>query len=224
MKSWIGLLFCLFVVVHNKCVNSNSVSFPAEMVSGWFQSSASVAEELVRPLQLSVGSMRILELGAGMGAVTHRIINLMKIKPALYKYHLDVIEINPLYVEHLKERFPRDVHENVSVICADAASYSPATTYDIIICTIPLLSMGLEELLMLLDNLVMLSHEGTYVSFIEYMGFTNFWLLFQTHKTKQIFEQKRAAIQYFKERYLLITKDVYHNLPPLSVHHLYIRR
>src|SRR5947209_20633881 len=66
-------------------------------------SSRFLARALAKPLERHQGACRVLEVGPGTGAVTRRIVRLLK--PA---DRFDLVELNETFVDVLNRRFAED--------------------------------------------------------------------------------------------------------------------
>lgn len=184
-------------------------------LGAWFQSSSSVTQELLRPAELLPGKKRLLEVGAGMGAVTRDLVAILRDDDSL-----DVVEINEVYAKHLQKSF--GTHENIHITCGDILQFNSEAQYDAIICTLPLTSFTSHELELLFVQFERLVKPNGYISFVEYMLIDRFHGLFKKPEQLAALQVKNNIIHTFKERYLLVTKRVLGNLPPLYVHHLCI--
>src|SRR5437868_10331670 len=66
-------------------------------------SSRFLARALARPLETHAGPCRVLEVGPGTGAVTRRLVRLLKPGD-----RLDLVELNETFVDLLRRRFADD--------------------------------------------------------------------------------------------------------------------
>ena len=150
-----------------------------------------------------------------MGAVTRELVSILHEDDVL-----DVVEINELYVKHLMTTF--ESHENIRITCGDILQFNTDCQYDAIICTLPLTSFTQQELALLFTQFERLVKPNGYISFVEYMLIDRLHGFFKKPEQLAALQAKNSIIHDFKERYLLVTKRVLGNLPPLYVHHLCI--
>lgn len=185
-----------------------------KQVGAIFECSSRVGDELMRFLKVHKGPMRVIELGAGMGAITKGLVKNVK------NAHLDVIEINPQYCVELYKLFPREQYPNVHIHCADVCEFKVDEPYDFIICTLPFNVFDLGLIARMQAAIKAMSKPGTYYSYVEYMGFGFLKRTFSRGNLKRELQDRYNLIEQFKQKYLLCSKPVWLNLFPLNVHHL----
>jgi phospholipid N-methyltransferase len=100
-------------------------------------SSQAVARAMTAAMRQKPAPRRVLEVGAGTGPITARIVRLMQ--PGDF---LDVYEINPRFTTYLERRFEREerfrrVRDQVKIHTAGIETIEPVPQYDIIISAIP---------------------------------------------------------------------------------------
>jgi len=184
-------------------------------VGALFECSAAVGNELIRFIKAHHGPRRILELGAGKGAITRIICQSLRADD-----HLDVIEINSCYCAELSKKFNQLIFPNVHIHCIDALSFKPNTFYDFIICTIPLTTMDNDNLALLLNHLKVLAHPGTYCSYVQYRFLFTARRYMTYGVNRRLLAQREAMIEKFKKQYFVKTVSIIKNVPPIYVHHL----
>lgn len=214
--------FVLFVGLFGwyKSVTADFLRFAREelshpkQVGAIFECSRYVANELMRFLKAHKGTMRVIELGAGMGAITRELVKQVK------SAHLDVIEINPQYCVELYKWFPRSQYPNVHIHCADVCEFKVEEPYDFIICTLPFNIFDLGLIARMQQAIKAMSKSGTYYSYVEYMGFGGLKRALSSGDRKREFQARYQLIEQFRKNNLVVTKSVWFNLFPLNVHHL----
>lgn len=174
--------------------------------------SRSAACELVRPLQYKSGMRRVLEVGAGTGAITDVILEQINETD-----RLDVIEIDPELCAVLQKKYAQ--RPNVSVYGISILDWNPAYSYDIIISTLPFTNFSLEELDAILHHYERLSQPGTVLSYLEYMsvGWKRFFI--NTDQAANL-KMKLDYVDAFRKRNRTSTVSVYANVPPTFAHHI----
>ncbi len=166
------------------------------------------------------GTRRILEVGPGTGVVTRHIV--AALGPA---DHLDLVEINDSFVEHLRGRF-RNEPEFHRVSTRARVWHCPIErlplehTYHAIISGLPLNNFAVEEVRGILDVLARLAEPGGTLSFFEYVGIRRLKGLVAGRAERQ----RLRGIGRLEREFLAgrqIRRDcVWANCPPAWVHHV----
>ncbi len=177
-------------------------------------SSSHLTRELVKNLDRARSPYRILEVGAGTGAVTEKIIQ--SLKPGDI---LDVIEIEPYFYEILSKKFGG--HPQVYLHCTSITKWDSALPYDLVVSTIPLYILSYEVIEnMLIKFNKICSVDGSF-SFIKYLGCSNarkFFLWGRKHHEAALVEN--LIDTFFETSWdLKDSKIIMQNLPPARVLH-----
>jgi phosphatidylethanolamine/phosphatidyl-N-methylethanolamine N-methyltransferase len=136
-----------------------------------FPTSRWSAEAMTRALrQPGREPLRILELGPGTGSVTVQILADMVSGDTL-----TVCEINPRFMESLKERLSKDVrflrhNECVKFFLGPIQEMPEDGAYDLIVCAIPFLNFPPVVVEQIFAKLRRISTPDTLMTFFEYMG------------------------------------------------------
>ncbi len=175
--------------------------------------SSFVSEELIKPMLSYKQPLRVLEAGAGTGAVTETIIKSLKANDVL-----DVIEIDPIFCSILRERFQE--FKNVNINCVDLEHWHPKALYDIIISTLPFSNFKVEQVEYLLSIFKKLLATGGTFSYVAYMGvpFVKRFMLSKDDYANFIRKQKILAD--FRKQGNATMQPVWFNIPPAYVYHL----
>jgi len=100
-------------------------------------SSQATAKAMTAAFRQRTAAARILEVGAGTGPITARIVREMRAEDKL-----DIYEINPDYAAFLAERFEREapfrrVKDQCAIFAAGVEGIERVPTYDFIISAVP---------------------------------------------------------------------------------------
>ena len=114
--------------------------------------------------------MRILEVGAGTGAVTTRILEKMIDGDVLV-----ICELNPRFMELLKEKLELDPNyqrhkARVEFFQGYVQDLSEEKPFDTLVCALPFLNFDLSTVKDIFSKFKRLSHEGTLMTYYEYIG------------------------------------------------------
>lgn len=176
-------------------------------------SSYSVSNELTRFLNNTTRGVKILEVGAGEGAVTATIVS--KLRPS---DSLDVIEINPALCDILKKRFNNIT--NVTIGCICITDWHPSYKYDVIISTLPFSAFKSDYVRTIVDALRKLLVPGGIWSYVEYIGALRLRKLFANEGNYADIVQKNKLLADLRKEFGINTAKVWLNVPPTYIHHL----
>ena len=183
-----------------------------------FQTSHRAAFALTEPLRERSRPLEILELGAGLGAVTKQILKDMKPQD-----RLTVCEINPrlLAVLRLELAGRSDFIRNSGRIrfmdCA--AQHLPEDRkYDLVVCALPFLNFDLDTIRSIFSKLTSLSRPDTIMTSYEYIGFRSLnKIVSRVTGLGSIHEVDDFLSEIFKTGQGQ-TKDVWKHLLPIHIH------
>lgn len=138
-------------------------------VGSVWPSSPWLAKALARPLRTSPEPRRILEVGAGTGAVTRSILEVMGPKDSL-----DIVEINPVFCESL-ERLAAARRAEIpgATIRVHAAPIEEAPLegpYDFVICGLPFNNFPPALMRSIFRRMLSLLAERGTLTYFEYAG------------------------------------------------------
>lgn len=177
--------------------------------------SARVAIKITETIPAAHVPKRIIEVGAGSGALTPKIINKMHASD-----HLDLIEIEPILCAELKEKFGH--LKNVTIQCLDFLLWKPTYQYDYIVSTLPFNSFPPELVKKLIDHLIAVAKDDAKLGFVEFKWLSSFREMGMKKIDKEQFQKTKKLIHDFHNTYKVYDTDVYMNFPPLVVYHLKI--
>ncbi len=193
-------------------------------------SSAALARALCRYLEPPPGGKqhaeqgpprRVLEVGPGTGAVTRHILR--RLAP---QDRLDLVEINPEFVQFLRRRFEQDgsfvpYREQVHLHQGSVLQWEPPQRYDVVISGLPLNNFQPEQVQAFLDHFARLAGPQGVVSFFQYVAVRSTRQRLSWHAaTRKRLRGISAVLQDYLGRHELRRELVLRNLPPAWVHHL----
>lgn len=184
-------------------------------VGALFECSQAVGQELVRYLKTHEGPKRVLELGAGKGAMTQVICQYLTPQD-----RLDVVEIDPEYCVDLYKKFPKNVYPQIQIHCIDVLKFKAEQPYDFIICTLPLTVFEAGFLKKLQEQIRAMAKPGAYFSYVEYKYLFNVRKFLARGIQRAVLEQRQKLIDQFKNQYHVRTEPVFKNIPPINIFHL----
>src|SRR5205823_2510234 len=121
--------------------------------------SARVAKKITEPIHRSATPKKIIEVGAGSGALTNKIISKMTEQD-----HLDLIEIEPILCDVLRDKFGR--LKNVAIHCTDFLEWNPPYQYDDIVSTLPFNSFPPKLVQKLINHLIKVAKNNATLAFV----------------------------------------------------------
>ena len=183
-------------------------------------SSRSLARAMTGPLRDRPGPRRILEIGPGTGAVTRRIVRLMRPGD-----RLDLVELNETFAGILRRRFETDpayraVAGQSQLHECPIQEYQADGTYDIIISGLPINNFQVELVREIFDAYFRLLAPGGVLSYFEYMYMRPMRKLISGRNTRERLNGLDAFLAPVLARHRLRTSWVFVNLPPAWVQHL----
>lgn len=188
----------------------------AVLPSGRFLSAALarfVAEKSDRP-------RRILEVGPGTGAVTRFIIAAMSPSD-----HLDLVELNEVFVQGLENRFRTDpefqaVADRARVLHRPVEQLPTDQHYDLIVSGLPLNNFSVESVECILATLTGLLAPGGTLSFFEYIAVRTARALVSGKADRERLRGISQAMRHVLDGREIRRDAVLLNIPPAWVHHV----
>lgn len=157
--------------------------------------------------------LRVLEAGAGTGALTSEILRRMPAGSTL-----DIYEINPTFARHLAERFGS--HRNVAVWNKAVEEVSAQPSYDAIISGLPLNNFQPSAVRSTLAALFAALRPGGALTYFEYMLIREIKSLATGRKERRRLRKVGRVTGGYLRRYEFQREAVFLNIPPALVHHL----
>lgn len=178
------------------------------------------ADVLVRPLRCHRGTKRIVELGAGTGAVTVRILEHM-----IDGDEVTICEINPRFMEALKARLERNRHyqarkHQVKFFEGPAQELPEQDKVDVIICALPFLNFELSTVAEIFGKLQRMSLPTTVMTYYEYIGLRPLGKLFSLPERKRRIKELDSFFRGLYSHCLLNRTPVWLNILPINIYAL----
>lgn len=183
-------------------------------------SGRSLSRKLCGALDERHGPRRVLEVGAGTGAVTREIA--ARLQP---QDRLDVVEINPRFVEVLQRRFDtelpfRTVADQVQIRAHGIEDLPDDLEYDVIICGLPFNNFPVDLVKSILKLMSERVVAGGTLSFFEYFAVRPVRSLVTSGDERRRVARVGRVLEWYLDRFEYAAKPVLANVPPAIVHHL----
>ena len=183
-------------------------------------SSRFLARAMTGPMARRDRPGRILEIGPGTGAVTQRIVRLLRPED-----RFDQVELNETFAGLLRDRFEHDSHyravaDRSAVHVCPIQEFNATEPYDVIISGLPLNNFPAELVRSIFETYFKLLAPGGTLSYFEYMYVRPMRKLVANPAEKaRLTDLDRIANDYLS-KYRLRRSWVFVNLPPAWVQHL----
>ncbi len=167
--------------------------------------------------------MRVLEVGAGTGAVTRQALARLQRGDAF-----DVCEINPEFCAYLSSALPQwqepAAGVQVQLLPVDVRTIQPSDNgaYDRIICGLPFNNFAPAQVSELFNHLLSLLAPGGVLSYFEYTWLRQLRIHLMGPGPER--ERLRAITEISRRlwaRHEFDSTAVWWNLPPATAHHLH---
>lgn len=183
-------------------------------------SSRFLARAMTRPMQQHPGPARILEVGPGTGAVTKRIVKLLKPDD-----RLDLVELNENFVQVLRRRFADDPHfaraaDRTQVHQCPIQEFPAEQPYDFIICGLPFNNFPPELVHEILGVMFRLLAPAGVLSYFEYMYMRPLRKVVSSRAARTRLGELETVLQGYLSQHRFRRDWVFVNLPPAWVQHL----
>ncbi len=166
------------------------------------------------------GPKRILEVGAGTGAISAEIV-----KHLGPDDKLTLCEIQPEFVDFLRERIGRDpnfkqVRAQIELVAMSVLDLPIDQRFDYIISAIPFNNCPVEFVMAVFEHYRQLLKPGGVLSYIEYIGGRALKLQLASGDTVNPIHAVNALVEHELSAHEFRRDTVLRNLPPAWVHHL----
>ncbi len=183
-------------------------------------SSRFLARALTKPFQEHGRPSRVLEVGPGTGAVTRRIVRLLKTDD-----RLDLVELNESFVGVLKQRFAdepafRSVADRSEIHQCPVQEFRATQPYDFIICGLPFNNFPADLVREIFGVFFQLLAPGGVLSYFEYMYMRPLRKAVSNRAGRQRLGDLEAVLQEYLGRHRFRRDWVFVNIPPAWVQHL----
>lgn len=179
-----------------------------------------LANALVRYVREPGGPRRILEVGPGTGAVTRRLVSVVRPED-----RLDLVELNERFVERLNHRFQTEpafqaVASQTRVLHCAIEDLPADDRYDLVISGLPLNNFSVATVEQILDVLTRLLCPGGTLSFFEYIAVRKARALVSGKQEKARLNGIGKALDRVLHGREIRRDWIWPNVPPAWVHHV----
>ena len=183
-------------------------------------SSQFLAKSMTWPTAQATGARRILEVGPGTGAVTNRLVRLLKPGD-----RLDLVEINEVFADVLRKRFENEpawkaVSEQVEIHVMPLQEFHSDEPYDFVISGLPMNNFSPALVSELLDACFRLMKNGGVLSYFEYMYVRPMRRVISRGDERKRLTELERIVSNWQEQYRFDRDWIFLNLPPAWVQHL----
>jgi phospholipid N-methyltransferase len=183
-------------------------------------SSRFLARALARPLEQHVGPCRVLEVGPGTGAVTRRIVRLLKSDD-----RFDLVELNESFVNVLRRRFQHDADfrraaDRSEVHHCPIQEFRTTEPYDYIISGLPFNNFPPELVREIFGDFFQLLAPRGVLSYFEYMYMRPLRKAVSNRAGRARLGDLEKVLREHLSRHRFRRDWVFVNLPPAWVQHL----
>ena len=155
----------------------------------------------------------ILEVGAGTGAFTRRLVKLLRPGDKLVVY-----EINKEFAGLLRQRFGGN--PMVEIVCAPIQAIERKPTFDFIVAGLPLNNFPPELVREILETLRGVAKPGATASYFEYAAIRRLKSPFVNKAERERLRHVAAVMAGFLSRHHIRSRFVLFNVPPAFARHL----
>lgn len=208
--------------LHDTAVFTKEIINNQRQVGALFSCSSFTAKELTRYFYTNTTTENdtyyVLEIGAGTGSVTTKILELLDTRQTSKKYVFDVVEINEAMCKHLRLKFYD--RPEVRIHCCSILDWNPAYKYHYIVSTLPHNSLDPQLVKNVVRQYKNLSLPKGMLSYIEYIGGATATRLFLTTTRKNEVTEIQHLLHQLRKKHHFKTNKVLLNLFPTYVHHV----
>src|SRR5437763_15158479 len=163
---------------------------------------------------------RILEVGPGTGAVTREIVRHLQDED-----RFDTVEINPTFVEHLRNRFEqeglfRKRLDQIELIEGPVEELLGTAVYDFIISGLPLNNFAVSQVRTIFRTFNRLLKPGGTLSYYEYVFVRQLKTPFVGREERRRLLKIGRVVQRYIRDYQIGRKRILINVPPATVRRL----
>ncbi|MFO7537572.1 MAG: methyltransferase domain-containing protein [Chloroflexota bacterium] len=183
-------------------------------------SSKAVARAMTAALRKKSPPRRILEVGAGTGPITARIVHEMTAAD-----RLDIYEINPKFSRFLADRFASEpafqrVSEQTTIYTAGIETIERVPTYDIIISAIPFTNFPPSDVAEFFETYRDILQEDGVLTYIEFAFGRTIMRRLAKGSEKERLEKLEHLLRRYQQSYRVRAQFVPFNAPPARIHSL----
>lgn len=192
-----------------------------QQVGAVAQSSRRLAKALCEPMSHRTKPSRILEVGAGTGAITRHLVDLLGPDD-----HLDICELRPDFCAILERSVLSQPagslarsQGRIQLLTCRVEQIDQPKHYDFIISGLPLNAFDCETVDRILDRIMAnLAPEGVF-SYFEYVGLGRMTRHLASSATRQRTQAVRSLLKQRIRRHQFARRTVLWNFPPAYARH-----
>jgi phospholipid N-methyltransferase len=182
-------------------------------------SSQALAQAITQQVSQKKGRVRVLEVGAGTGVFTRKLIEILAVED-----HLDICELHPPFIQYLQElttTSPAFINfkGTFRLLPMPVQNISGAAQYDYIVSGLPLNAFEPQLVEDILTHLLKLLKPNGWISYFEYIGVRRLKMVLSFGKDEQRIHGVNHIVTHFIRRYEMYHIPVWHNLPPAYARH-----
>lgn len=175
---------------------------------------------LIREVLRRRGPRRILEVGAGTGAVTNILVQALRPGDRLV-----LCEINPDFCAFLRRRLEREpafqaVRDQVEIYEGSVLDLPGEGVFDCLVSMVPLNTLPPDLMRQILESFRRLVAPGGTASYLEYIGFRRARLALSPGPRGRDYRESHRFLEEFLHRYQAYQDKCWLNVPPSWVRHL----
>jgi phosphatidylserine decarboxylase len=183
-------------------------------------SSQAVAQTMTQMMRQRPSPRRILEVGAGTGPITARIVREMRPGD-----HLDIYEIDPKFSAFLAGRFLREpkfqrVADQVVIHTAGIEEIDPQEQYDIIISAVPFTNLPPDAVRNFFETYRAILKPDGVLTYIEFVFGRAIFRIFSRKDEKLRLKKVDKVVRGYVDAYEIKKRIVPFNAPPARIRSL----
>lgn len=155
--------------------------------------------------------IRFLEVGAGLGALTHQIVKKLRVNDTL-----DIVELDHQFCTQLSRKFGHQ--PNITIYEASILDFDQ-TGYDVVVSSLPLNAFDSPLVYQILLKYKSLVKPGGYISYFEYMGFSKLKKIYLSGEPQVDFRANLMLKRTFVKNYCTEVDMIWQNIPPARIFH-----
>jgi phospholipid N-methyltransferase len=177
-------------------------------------SSPLLAKAMIYPLKQRVNNpIRVLEVGAGTGAFTHRILRELRSGDSL-----DIYELNPRFFRALNENLSIPIFADQGIKCRlhneDVRKLPDSSMFDYVISGLPFNNFEPHTVEEFLEVFLKHLSPGGVFAYFEYIGTRQFHSKISKGSERERLVRVGIAVKNFIEKYQYDSNQVWWNIPP----------
>lgn len=174
-----------------------------DSIGAVFPSSRSLARDLIKPLSTLPGPRKILEVGAGTGAITGELVKNIRSSDRLL-----ICEINPRLMYTLQRELKRNatfsqVEEQIEFLCCpvqELRDREPAHSFDLIVSSLPFANFSSQLVGEILDLYEHLLIRGGILTFFEYVFLKRAGQLYRSESERSRIREVDEVLRKWRQK------------------------